>query len=77
MRISDARLLSWMYFVRFRPVYPRPPCQRLLRAGQAADGDAPSPPIITTAGFCPAASADMMAAARGCAVASLREESLE
>jgi hypothetical protein len=77
MRISDARLLSWMYFVRFRPVYPTAPCQRLLRGGQTADGDAPSPPIITTAGFCPAASADMMAGARLCAVASLREGSLE
>jgi hypothetical protein len=47
------------------------------RGGQIADGDVPSPPIISTAGFCPAASADMMDKAQVCAAGSLRVGSLE
>jgi hypothetical protein len=45
------------------------------RCGQTVGGDAPSPPIITTAGF--AESEDMAAGAQVCAAGSLRRGSVE
>jgi hypothetical protein len=66
MRISDVRLLSCRYLVRFRPVYPVGSCQYLpSEVVKVVEEIGPRPPIMSTAGFSVGAtSEDILAGAQ-------------